>query len=369
MRCYRRGSSLYLNKGDFLSSTQLLYELVGVASVSTHERQISVFVEERLEELDMDVTRYGDNLVATLGKGQPKLMLCGHLDTVPPYFPPSFHGGKLFGRGAADDKGGLAAIMDAIARTPKHKLKGTLVVAFVIDEELQSRGAREVIPHIDASFGVVCEPTNLGIINGHKGRLALQITTVGRSAHASRPELGDNAIVKMAHLLADVEELPLQRHPILGSETLTVSSIASYAAPNVVPDRCTIGVDYRYVPPHDAKSVVKALRSQLPEALIEFTNDSAHFTSPFYLPEHEIIDLLKASVQSCGIAPIIKTMDASTDAARFNEAGIPTVVFGPGGIDQAHTHDEWINLDELERASAVFYDLIKRVLIDKKRPR
>ncbi|MGZ7167476.1 MAG: M20 family metallopeptidase [Halobacteriota archaeon] len=354
-----------MNKGDFLSSTQLLNELVRIASVSTHEQEISLFVEERLKELDMDVTRYGDNLVATRGNGQPQLMLCGHLDTVPPYFPPFIRGRKLFGRGAADDKGGLAAIIDAIARTSKYKLNGTLVVAFVADEELQSRGAREVIPHIDASFGVVCEPTNLAIINGHKGRLTMRITTVGRSAHASRPELGKNAIVNMAHLLAHLEGLQLQTHPILGSETLTVSSITSYAAPNVIPDRCTIGIDYRYVPPHDPQSVLKTLQSQLPEASIEFADDSAHFTSPFYLPGHEIIDLLKASVQSCGIAPVIKTMAASTDAARFNEAGIPTVVFGPGGIDQAHTHDEWIDLDELEYAGAMYYDLIKRVLIEK----
>ncbi|MGZ4905854.1 MAG: M20 family metallopeptidase [Halobacteriota archaeon] len=342
-----------------------MYELVRISSISTCEREISVFVERRLRELGLDVTRYGNNLVATLGNGQPKLMLCGHLDTVPPYFPPSIHGRKLFGRGAADDKGGLAAIIDAIAHTPKTNLDGTLVVAFVVDEELQSRGATEVIPHIDADFGVVCEPTNLAIINGHKGRLTLQITTVGRSAHASRPELGDNAIMKMANLLEHVEKLKLQRHPILGNETFAVSSIFSHAAANVIPDRCTIGVDYRYVPPHDAKSVVKVLRTQLPDTSVEFTDDLAHSTPPFYLPEHEIIDLLKESLQNCGIAPVTRTMDASTDAARFNMAGIPTVVFGPGGIDQAHTQDEWIDLDELMHASEVFCDLIKRVLMGK----
>ncbi len=342
-----------------------MYDLVRIASVSTSEREISLYVEEKLEQLEMEITRYGDNLVATLGSGQPTLMLCGHLDTVPPYFSPSIRGKKLFGRGAADDKGGLAAIIDAVARTPTKELIGTLAVVFVVDEELYSRGAQKVIPHIAADFGVVCEPTNLAIINGHKGRLMLHITTTGRSAHASRPELGDNAIIKMARLLGRVEKLRLQKHQILGNETLTVSSIASYAAPNVVPDRCTIGVDYRYVPPHNAERIIEELRSQLPDALIDFTDDRGHCTPPFYLPENEIIDVLKASVQSCGINPVIKTMDASTDAARFNEAGIPTVVFGPGGIDQAHTRDEWINLDEFLKAGAVFHELIKRVLTGK----
>ena len=96
-----------------------MYELVRISSVSTCEQEISVFVERRLRELGLDVTCYDNNLVATLGNGQPKLMLCGHLDTVPPYFPPSIHGRKLFGRGAADDKGGLAAIIDAIAHIQK----------------------------------------------------------------------------------------------------------------------------------------------------------------------------------------------------------------------------------------------------------
>ncbi len=352
-----------MNKGDFLSSTQLLYELVRIASVSTHERELSVFIEERLEALDMNVTRYGDNLVATLGNGEPKLMLCGHLDTVPPYFSPSIHKGKLFGRGAADDKGGLAAIMDAAARASGRELSGTLVVVFVVDEELQSRGAREVIPHIDASFGVVCEPTNLAIINGHKGRLAFHITTHGRAAHASKPELGKNAITEMVHLVAHLEELQLQKHSVLGGETLSVTSITSDAASNVIPDRCMIGVDYRYVPPHNRESVLEMLRSELRDASVAFADDLTHFTSPFYLPEHEIIDLLKASVKGCGIAPVVKTMAASTDAARFNEAGVPTVVFGPGGIDQAHTRREWINLDEFKHAAAVFADLINRVLI------
>ncbi len=342
-----------------------MQELVRIASVSTREREISVFVEETLKKLGMNVTRYGDNLVATLGTGQPKLLLCGHLDTVPPYFPPSIRNGKLFGRGAADDKGGLAAIIDAIAHASQHTINGTLIVAFVVDEELQSRGAREVIPHLDADFGVVCEPTNLAIMNGHKGRLTLNITTIGRSAHASRPELGDNAIIKMGHLLTSIEALTLPTHPILGSETLTVSSISSYAAPNVIPDRCTIGVDYRYVPPHTAKSVIRALRSQLSGHSIEFIEETPHFTPPFYLQEHVIIELLKESVQSVGGTPVIATMDASTDAARFNEAGIPTVVFGPGGIDQAHTRDEWIDLNEFVCACAVFRELIERVLVKK----
>jgi acetylornithine deacetylase len=346
-----------------LSCTELLYELVHIASVSHHEHQISLFVEEKLGQLDMDVTRLGSNLIGKVGHGKPVLMFCGHLDTVPPYFPPSITGTRLYGRGSADDKGGIAAVIDAITHTSKTELCGTLLTLFVTDEELGSQGAQDIIPQVHADFGVVCEPTNLEIVNGHKGRLTFSIESVGKSAHASKPALGENAIVRMANLISAMEEMQLNHHPILGRETITVTGIAAGSAPNVVPDRCRIDVDYRYVPPQDAFSILEMLRARLPEAIIEFADEPKNFTRPFYLPDHEIIKLLKASMCTCGLAPHVVTMDAGTDASRFNEAGIPTVVFGPGGINQAHTSGEWIDLAELENASAVFQQLIMRVLV------
>jgi acetylornithine deacetylase len=143
---------------------------------------------------------------------------------------------------------------------------------------------------------------------------------------------------------------------------MTVTTIAAGDAVNIVPDLCSIDVDYRYVPPDDASSVLAMLRANLPEARIEFADDPKNFTRPFYLPAHKIITWLSESINRSGLEPQTVTMDAGTDASRFNEVGIPTVVFGPGGIAQAHTSDEWIALREVERASVVFQDLIKRVL-------
>jgi acetylornithine deacetylase/succinyl-diaminopimelate desuccinylase-like protein len=336
---------------------------VNIPSTSTHEREISLFLENKLFDLGMEVTRSGNSLIGKLGGGRPVLMLCGHLDTVPPYFPPRIQGTRLFGRGAADDKGGLAAVINAIASTEQSKLKGTLLTTFVVDEELRSLGAQDIIPHLDADFGVVCEPTNLKIVNGHKGRLTFHIETIGKSAHASKPELGKNAIVEMAKLVLLIGKIPLVQHPVLGNETITVSAITGGDAPNIIPDRCRIDVDYRYVPPHDASNVLEMLRVELPEARIEFGEDPKNFSLPFYLPAHEIITLLDESIRRSGQDPQVVTMDASTDASRFNEAGIPTVVFGPGDIAQAHTTDEWIDLREVETASTIFRELIKRVLI------
>jgi N-acetyl-ornithine/N-acetyl-lysine deacetylase len=346
-----------------MSSAELLYELVKIPSASTHEHEISLFLEKELLDLGMEITRSGNSLIGKLGRGRPVLMLCGHLDTVPPYFPPRIQGTRLFGRGAADDKGGLAAVIDAIATINPGKLRGTLLTTFVVDEELKSLGAQDVLPHIDADFGVVCEPTNLKIVNGHKGRLIFHIETIGKSAHASKPELGINAIVEMAELVLLIDKIPLEQHPVLGRETITVSGITAGDAPNTVPDRCQIDVDYRYVPPHDATSVLEMLKASLPEATIVFAEDPKNYSRPFYLPSHEIITFLIESLRRCGQNPQVTTMDASTDASRFNEAGIPTVVFGPGDIAQAHTSDEWIDLREVEMASMIFKQLIKRILM------
>ena len=336
---------------------------MNIPSTSTHEQDISLFVEERLSDLGMEIIRSGNNLIGKMGREGPVLALCGHLDTVPPFFPPRIQGRKLHGRGAADDKGGLAAVISAVANTDQERLMGTLLTAFVVDEELKSRGAQQVLPQLHADFGIICEPTNLKIVNGQKGRLTFRIQSVGKRAHASKPELGKNAIIEMAKLVLRLEELPLIRHPKLGHETITVSTIAAGDAVNIVPDLCSIDVDYRYVPPNNASRVLATLRAKLPEARIEFADDPRNFTRPFYLPAHQIITLLSESIRRTGIEPQIVTMDAGTDASRFNEAEIPTVVFGPGGIAQAHTSDEWIELREVEMASLVFEELIRSILI------
>jgi acetylornithine deacetylase/succinyl-diaminopimelate desuccinylase-like protein len=116
-------------------------------------------------------------------------------------------------------------------------------------------------------------------------------------------------------------------------------------------------------PPHDVFSVLEMLRARLPEAKIDVAEDPKNFSQPFYLQNHEIITFLEGSIRCSGQNPQVVTMDASTDASRFNDAGIPTVVFGPGDIAQAHTTDEWIDLREVETASTIFVELIKRVLM------
>ncbi len=203
----------------------MLYNLVEIPSVTNNERDISNFVKDKLDEIGMDVVQFGQNVLGKFGSGSPSLMLCGHLDTVPPYIPPRIVAGKLYGRGAADDKGGIAAVIDAITNCKKYSFSGTLLAVFVVDEEGNSTGIDEMIPKLPVDFGVVCEPTNLEIVNGHKGRIVLQVESIGQAAHASKPAMGRNAIVKMAEVIIKLEDFKLRTHPILGKETLTVSQI------------------------------------------------------------------------------------------------------------------------------------------------
>lgn len=341
----------------------MLYNLVEIPSVTNNERDISNFIKDKLDEIGMDVVQFGQNVLGKFGSGSPSLMLCGHLDTVPPYIPPRIVAGKLYGRGSADDKGGIAAVIDAISNCKKHSFSGTLLAVFVVDEEGNSTGIDEMIPKLPVDFGVVCEPTNLEIVNGHKGRILLQVESIGKAAHTSKPAMGKNAIVKMAEVIIKLEDFKLRTHPILGKETLTVSQINGGIADNVIPDRCIIEAEYRHVPPNDPFKIIRSLQRFLPDVEISFIKDPKRFTNPFYLPEHLIIKELAGALTDLGTKPSVTTMDACTDASRLNAAGIPTVVFGPGTIEQAHTSDEWIALEQVKEASRVFKRLIERILI------
>jgi acetylornithine deacetylase/succinyl-diaminopimelate desuccinylase-like protein len=342
----------------------LLYNLVEIPSVTGDEGDICSFVRDTLNEIGMDVTLFGHNVLGKFGSGSPSLMLCGHLDTVPPYVPPRIRACKLYGRGAADDKGGIAAVIDAISKCDKQLVSGTLLALFVVDEENNSTGIDEAIPHLRADFSVVCEPTNLEIVNGHKGRIVLKIESIGKTAHTSQPQMGRNAIVEMAHVITKLEDFPMSIHPILGRETLTVSQIKGGIADNVIPDHCVIEVEYRHVPPNNSFNIITSLRTFLPEVKISFIKDPERFTNPFYLPEHLIIEELKGALTDVGAKSNVTTMDACTDASRLNAAGIPSIVFGPGLIEQAHTSNEWVALKQVKSASRIFKRLIERILLD-----
>ncbi len=286
--------------------------------------------------------------------GKPRVVLAPHTDTVGVAgmsidpFGGEIRGGKLHGRGSSDTKGPMAAMLWAL-----HEVRETIPslgcevwFAGLIGEEAGQQGARHFVKENGADFAVIAEPTNLDIVHTHKGSAWVTLKTKGAAAHSSRPELGDNAIVKMLDLLALVRgelapEFSAILDPILGSPTVSIGTIFGGTKTNVVPDACEATIDIRTVPAQYvsdfAGSIASRLRGVCPDVEVHVKRALPLYTDP----ENPFVRLLENAGGRCVGAPWF------CDAAVFAEAGIPAVALGPGSIDQAHTEDEWIAIDDL----------------------
>jgi acetylornithine deacetylase len=280
------------------------------------------------------------------------LMWCGHSDTVgvegmAAPFTPVVKGGNIHGRGAQDMKGGVAAILGA-ARTLAERgtfTRGSLVMAFVADEEYMSIGAEAVAKQWKADAAIVCEPTDLAIAIGHKGFSWVEVTTHGRAAHGSRPDEGRDAIVAMAPVLAGLQTLEERfivapPHPLLGRPSVHASLISGGRELSTYPDRCTLHIERRTV---DGEADDVALREV--QAFAAHADTRLLFTRAPYLtpPESDLPDLIDAAM---GGNTARGAMTYWTDAAILGHAGIPTVIFGPGGAG-LHGIDEYVRTAEV----------------------
>jgi acetylornithine deacetylase/succinyl-diaminopimelate desuccinylase-like protein len=307
------------------------------------------------------------NLIARLipsGRIQQRILLAPHLDTVdaePGQFVPRRKGGRLLGRGACDAKGSVATMMRALcemARTPRRPATTEIVFAGLVDEEDSQAGSRALAASgFKADLAIIGEPTRLQVVTAHKGTIWLRLETRGRSAHGSRPELGRNAVHAMARVVDVLEteyvaQLARRRHPLLGCATSNVGVISGGTQPNTVPDSCFIQVDRRTLPGETQAGVRREILTLLRQRKLRATLvDDQHAPC---LPLETDADLplvarFLRSVRQRRPAGVRFFCDASVLAA----AGIPSVVFGPGDIAQAHTADEWISLSAVERAKAM----------------
>jgi acetylornithine deacetylase len=309
------------------------------------------------------------------------LILEAHQDTVPTDgmtidpFGARIEGGRLYGRGACDVKGGMAAMLTAFARLVRHKPAGAarVIMACSVDEEHTFLGVQRLVRadlrggHQGPVHAVVAEPTNLRIVHAHKGLVRWHLTTSGRSCHSSRPELGVNAIYHMAavlrHVEAYAEELRARRSdPLLGPATLSVGVIEGGSSVNTVPDRCRVDVDRRLIPGEDPATAPDHFDAYLRARVgppIAFTTSPPFLHCPALPPDgsQELVARLGAAIDSLLGGHQVQAVPYGTDASTLALAGILSVVFGPGDIAQAHTCDEWIALDEVEQASEILYRL------------
>jgi succinyl-diaminopimelate desuccinylase len=304
-------------------------------------------------------------------RAEQRLLLAPHLDTVNPacdsQLVPSLSNGRWSGRGACDTKGSAAVMLDAIAelaRSGRRPQSTEIVFVGLVDEEHTQAGSRLLAGcGYKADLAIVGEPTRSRVVTAHKGNLWLSLETKGRAAHGATPQHGRNAILEMARVVETLEtryrkQLKRRRHPLLGSPTVSVGTIRGGTQANIVPDGCRIEVDRRTLPGETKRSVRAELNALLHSTACKAAIQMAKTVecppletgpnAPF------VKELLGAARQKTG-----EGVHFFCDAAVLAGGGIPSVVFGPGDIAQAHTVDEWVSRTQLERASAVLVPFLR----------
>ncbi|MEW5814204.1 MAG: M20 family metallopeptidase [Spirochaetota bacterium] len=386
-----------LGKAFELIKNDELLEIVGnLIRIPSHshtpgqEKEIAKFVEQTLKNWAFDVIlqevepeRF--NVITRL-KGQSNgksLLLNGHLDTVPAgegmvnAYHPVVKEGRLYGRGSADMKAALGAMLYVLFLLKKTEISllGDLYFSGVVGEESGGTGTRFLVQNgFKADYAVIGEPTDLNLVRSHKGVLQLKAIIRGKAAHAALPEKGANAILKMAEFIQRVEKevvpkLKKRRQASVGHSTLNFGTIQGGTQTNMVADLCILEIDRRWVKAETEAQVASEIAGLLYEVCRDNPGFAVEITSllppggyfgPFEISEdHKLIKMAKQALEQAGILPKIGGMQGWTDAATLMKAGIPTVLLGPGSLDQAHTNNEFVDLGQLILAVKCYLALTK----------
>lgn len=364
----------------------LLQQLVRIPSVNpdnapgtgeTGEETLAIFLSGWLESIGADVSleeiKPGrPNLIARFAPldGRPRILLGPHLDTVGvggmtiEPFGGEIRDGRLWGRGACDTKGPMAAMLWALHENRDRLADLPVAVDFVafMGEESGQWGSKEFVKRhgADYSFALVGEPTGMEIVHVTKGSLWATLRATGKAAHSSMPERGENAILKLTRALDRLDchlgaELAGFTHPVLGHSTLNIGVIRGGARPNIVPDLAEAEIDIRITPSLAAEGgALKLLRETL-----EFHDLPIEIVNPHENPpmetaaEHPMIRRLLDQGSRLTGAPWF------SDAAHLSAGGVPGICIGPGSIDQAHTADEFIEIDALKAGAEFFIRFVR----------
>lgn len=365
---------------------RVLEELIAIPSHSRSEtgaeEQAAQYLAQRMKELNMRVHTQAvetgmANAVGILEgeENGPSIILNGHLDVVPvgegwrtPPFEPAVREGMLYGRGAADMKGAIAAMLGAVKLIRDHNLsvKGQAHLAFVCDEEAHNRGvARYLSDGPRADFAIVGEPTGLQLTVAHRGLIRFDITVYGRAGHIGRPQGTVNAIDRMSPVLEAVRDLNRvlgrKEHGLLPPASIGTTLIRGGIKDNMVPGQCSIVVDRRLLPGENdetARGEIESIMASIKEDDPDFRCD---FRETVYMPPGEAdcrgsqMEAVQQLHRACfGGQAVLHGFDATCEQVCFLGSGINTIICGPGHIREAHTANEYVELEQVYEA-AVFY--------------
>ncbi len=341
-----------------MKAKELLLKLVSIQSVSRGEAEIGEFICKYLSDNGLDPKMHEGNVYCSKGSGKDSLLLTSHMDTVPvcPGWTrnpnkPTDDGGKIFGLGSNDAKGSMAAMMDAIVSLDESMLDGKVFFSATVQEEVTNCGIEQVmkkLPRVGAA--VVGEPTGLDICTSMKGLLILKLKAKGRSAHASRPSEGINAIYNAIGDIQRVLALDFPKsHNQLGKPSIAATMISAGTRNNVIPAQCEFTLNIRSTPFYDNHKLLalieKAVKSDVIVQSIRLNSRT--------VPEKEKIVLAARSANS---AAAIRGFQAMCDLALIDAPGI---IMGPGNSAQSHAPDEFIEISQVEKASIIYGKLIK----------
>lgn len=387
-----------LERIDGNKIADLTSSLVKIPSVNPpgKEKDVAEYIASWFERRGFDVelveaAEDRPNVMVTLadrprGGGDERVgrsfILNGHMDVVPEGsgwtrdpFGGTIEGGRVYGRGSADMKGGLASMMVALEEIKKsnilESLGGSIVFTAVVDEEIGGPiGTSHLVREkgLRGDFAVIGEPTSMKVCTANKGDITFDVSTRGKAAHASEPQLGVNAILKMNEIISGFVEYSKRLeqtppHPLLGRPTVNVGTINGGSKSNVVPDRCTISAERRVLPSETmegAKAEIENLLATLKskDGSLVYELNFKFLVGPSELRNGEVaLQSVLASLEkiSGGRAPAPVGFSATCDAYFLTFFGkIPTVIFGPGNLSDIHKPDEFVEIAELEAAAKVY---------------
>ncbi len=371
---------------------QTLASLVRINSVNcayeggVGEREIAAWVRRFFEQRGIEVWEQEvfpgrPNVIARLAGRDPsrRAILEAHMDTVSVQgmsiapFEPRIADGKMFGRGSCDTKGGLAAMMHAVASLHAEGITPPCEVwmAAVVDEEFSYRGVVKLCEGLSGNAAIVAEPTGMRAVIASKGVLRWRIAVRGKAAHSGKPHLGVNAITHMARIVLAIEEdharLAAKVHPLLGPATANVGVIHGGVQVNFVPDACLIEIDRRLLPGESVPAVLAHYQTLLDAIRAQHPTCDAIMEPPMLTDEglETPADSAAAKIASrvlaeMGLEATLCGVPFGSDASKLSRQGIPSLVIGPGNIDQAHAADEFVDIAQVEQAAEFYRDFILR---------